>query len=121
MTTIPQLSQTMQTLLTTTTEAAATDLRYVQRPDRAKFNPQTLVQTLVYGWGANPTASLEQLAHMAARLGVDVSPQAIHRRCTMATATLLHQVLTASFTQVITADPVTIPILQRLLQCSHSR
>ena len=49
MTTIPQLSQAMQTLLTTTTEAVATDLHYVQRPDRAKFNPQTLVQTLVYG------------------------------------------------------------------------
>ena len=113
MTTIAQLSQTMQTLLTTTTEAAATDLRYVQRPDRAKFSPQTLVQTLVYGWLANPTASLEQLAHMATRLDVDVSPQAIHRRCTMATATLLHHVLKASLSQVITADPVALPILQR--------
>jgi hypothetical protein len=49
MTTIPQLSQAMQTLLTTTTETVAADLRYVQRPDRAKFVPQTLVQTLVYG------------------------------------------------------------------------
>ena len=50
---------------------------------------------------------------MAARLGVDVSPQAIHRRFTMATATLLHQVFMASLTQVITADPVAMPILQR--------
>lgn len=120
MTTIAQLSQTMQTLLTTTTEAAATDLRYVQRPDRAKFSPQTLVQTLVYGWLANPTASLEQLAHMATRLDVDVSPQAIHRRFTMATATLLHHVLKASLSQVITADPVALPILQRLLQRAYS-
>ena len=50
---------------------------------------------------------------MAARLGVDGSPQAIHRRFTMATATLLHHVLMASLTQVITADPVAIPILHR--------
>ncbi|XSG75868.1 IS4 family transposase [Herpetosiphon llansteffanensis] len=113
MTTIPQLSHAMQTLLTTTTEAVAADLHFVQRPDRAKFSPQTLVQTLVYGWLANPTASLEQLAQMAARLGIDVSPQAIHRRFTMATATLLHHVLTASLSHVIAADPVAIPILQR--------
>jgi hypothetical protein len=103
----------MQSLLTTATEAAAASLRYVQRPDRAKFTPSTLVQTLVYGWLANPAASLEQLAQMATRVGVDVSPQAIHRRCTMATATLLHQVLRESLTQVITADPVALPILQR--------
>ena len=38
---------------------------------------------------------------------------AIHRRFTMATATLLHQVFMASLTQVITADPVAMPILQR--------
>lgn len=50
---------------------------------------------------------------MAARLGVDVSPQAIHRRFTMATATLLYQVLMASLAQVMTADPVAIPVLQR--------
>ena len=49
MTTIPQLSQTMQTLLTTTTEDLAIKLGYVQRPDWAKFTPSTLVQTLVYG------------------------------------------------------------------------
>ena len=36
MTTIPQLSQAMQTLLTTT-ETIAAALAYVKRPDRAKF------------------------------------------------------------------------------------
>lgn len=113
MTTIPQLSQTMHTLLTTTTETIAADLGYVQRPDRAKFTPSTLVQTLVYGWLAQPTATIEHLAQMAGRLGVDVSPQAIDQRFTDATATLLHQVLLASVQHVIAADPVAIPILQR--------
>lgn len=110
---IPQVCHAMQTLLTTTTETAAATLHYVKRPDRAKFTPSTLVQTLVYGWLANPTASLGQLAQMADRVGVVVSPQALDRRLTMVTATLLHHVLTASLTQVITADPVAIPILQR--------
>ena len=59
---IPHVSQTMHTLLTTTTETIAATLAYVKRPDRAKFTPSTLVQTLVYGWLAHPTATVEQLA-----------------------------------------------------------
>ena len=59
---IPHLSQTMQTLLTTTTETIAAALAYVKRPDKAKFTPSTLVQTLVFGWLAQPTATVEQLA-----------------------------------------------------------
>lgn len=71
----------------------------MKRADQAKFTPATPVQTVVYGWLASPTASLGQLAQMAARLGVDVSPQAIDRRFTMETAILLHQVLMASLEQ----------------------
>jgi len=75
--TIPQLSQTMQTLLTTTTEDLAATLGYGQRPDRSKFTPSPLVQPLVYGWLGQLSASIEHLAQMAGRLGVEVSPQAI--------------------------------------------
>ena len=60
----PRNGQAMQTLLTTTTEAAAS-LQFEKRPDRAKCTPSTLVQTLVYGWLANPTATVERLAQMA--------------------------------------------------------
>jgi len=86
----------MQAVLTTTTAAIAATLQYAKRPDRAKFTPSTLVQTLVFGWLAYPDATVEQLAQIAGRLGVDVSPQAIDQRFTDATATLLQQVLTAS-------------------------
>ena len=58
---------------------------------------------------------------MADYLGVDVSPQAIDQRFTTATADLLQQVLLASVHQVIAADPVALPILQRLLQCPRPR
>ena len=113
MTMLSQISAAMHTVLTTTTEAAATTLHYAKRPDRAKFTPSTLVQTLVFGWLTTPAGSLEQLAQMASRLGVAVSAQAIDQRFTPATATLLQQVLTASLQHVISADPVAIPILQR--------
>src|SRR5688572_17840949 len=110
---LPQISATMHTLLTTTTEATATGLHYAKRPDRAKFTPSTLVQTLVFGWLATPAGTVEQLAQMASRLGVEVSPQAIDQRFTPATATLLQEVLTASIQQVVSADPIAIPLLQR--------
>ena len=93
---IPHVSQAMQTLLTTTTETIAAAMHYQRRPDKAKFTPSTLVQTLVYGWLAHPTATVEQLAQMADRVGVNVSPQAIDQRFTTATATLLRSVLGAS-------------------------
>jgi Transposase DDE domain len=113
MTTIAQISQTIQTLLTTTTERVAATLDYMKRPDRAKFTPSTLVQTLVFGWLAQPAATVEQLAQMAGRIGVDVSAQAIDQRFTERTAALLYHVLIASIQHVVAADPVTIPILQR--------
>jgi hypothetical protein len=113
MTTIAQISQTMQTLLTTTTETVAATLHYTKRPDRAKFTPSTLVQTLVFGWLAPPAATVEQLAQMAGRIGVDGSAQAPDQRFSERTSTLLYHVLIASIQHVVAAAPVRIPILQR--------
>jgi hypothetical protein len=113
MTTLPQISSQMQTLLTVTTETLAQDQSYVKRPDQAKFTPSTLVQTFVFGWWTQPDATLEQLAQMALRLGAEVSPQAIEQRFTARTATLLQAVLAASMQHVVRATPVAIPILQR--------
>ena len=113
MTMLPQISATMHTVLTTTTEATAAALKYTKRPDRAKFTPSTLVQTLVFGWMADPKATVEHLAQIAERLGVEVSPQAVDQRFTHATATLLHEVLAASIQHVVSAEAVAIPILQR--------
>ena len=96
MTTIPQVSQAMQELLTTAAEAADAKLHYTKRPDRAKFTAATLTQTLVLGFLAHPDARVEQLAQSAARVGVDVAPQAVDQRFTLATAALLQEILTSS-------------------------
>jgi hypothetical protein len=113
METVAQVSQAMQTVLTTLAEEADVDLHYTKRPDLAKFSASTLVQTLVLGWLAHPEATVEQLTQTAATVGVDVSPQAIDQRFTFATAALLRAVLLGSVQQVIASDPVAIPILQR--------
>src|SRR5215213_10689097 len=106
MSTIPQVSQAMQTVLTTAAELADAKLHYTKRPDRAKFSASTLTQTLVLGWLAHPDATVEQLAQSAARVGVDVSPQAVDQRFTLATAALLQEIVTSSLQHLIGADPV---------------
>jgi len=112
-TTIPQVSQAMQTVLTTAAETADAKLHYTKRPDRAKFSASTLVQTLVLGWLAHPDATLEQLSQSAARVGLEASPQAIDQRFTLATAKLLQEVLSASMQHLIASEAVALPILQR--------
>src|SRR5689334_11684823 len=113
MSTIPQVSQAMQQLLTTAAQDADAKLHYTKRADRAKFTAATLTQTLVLGFLAHPDATVEQLAQSAARVGVDVSPQAIDQRFTLATAALLQEMVTSSMQYLISTDPVAIPILQR--------
>jgi len=113
MTTIPQVSEAMQQVLITAAEMADAKLHYTRRADQAKFSASTLVQTLVLGWLAHPDATIEQLTQSAARVGVDVTPQAIDQRFTLATAVLLQEVLSASMQHLIASDGVAIPILQR--------
>jgi hypothetical protein len=111
--TIAHLVSTLQTTFTTLAEAADAELHYTKRPDLAKFSASTLLQTLVLGWLAHPDATVEHLAQTAARVGVEVSPQAIDQRFSFQTAALLRAVLVASVEQVVASDPVAIAVLQR--------
>src|SRR5919206_2542862 len=108
MTTIPQVSQAMQQVLTTAAEQADAKLHYTKRPDRAKFSASTLTQTLVLGFLAHPDARIEQLAHTAARVGVEVTPQAIDQRFTLDTAALLQEIVSSSMQHLIAADGVVV-------------
>jgi hypothetical protein len=121
MTTVPQLAQTLQTVFTTTADAAARATGFVQR--RSKLTGAAFVQALVFGWLANPHASIAALAQAAAVAGVAISPQGLDQRCTEAAAAFLEEVLGAAVQAVIAAEPVAIPLLQRftavvLLDCS---
>jgi hypothetical protein len=121
MTTVPQLAQTLQTVFTTTADAAARATGFVQR--RSKLTGAAFVQALVFGWLANPHASLAALAQAAAVAGVAISPQGLDQRCGEAAAAFLEEVLAAAVQAVIAAEPVAIPLLERfsavvLLDCS---
>jgi hypothetical protein len=111
MTSIPQVAKALRTVLTTTANRAARATRFVQR--RSKLSGAKFVQTLVFGWLANPAATYEELAQTAATLGVKITAQGLEQRFTEAAAQCVERVLQAAVRQVIAAAPVAIPLLQR--------
>src|ERR671938_599872 len=94
MTTVPQLAQTLQTVFTTTADVAARTTGFVQR--RSKLTGAAFVQALVFGWLANPHASIAALAQAAAVVGVAISPQGLAQRCTEVAAGFFGGVLRAA-------------------------
>lgn len=112
MTSIEKLAKPLQTLLTTTAEAAAHEHGLIQRC--RTFSGASLVQTLVLGWLAQPQASLSQLTQMAALRGVQISPQGLDQRFTASLAATLLSLIGATLQSVVAAGTtVTIPLLER--------
>lgn len=111
MTTIPQLAACLQTLLDDTADLMARRTNFVQRT--RKLGGAAFVQTLVFGYQADPTASLSQLCQTAAALGVSISTQGLAARFTPAAAHGVQRVLQSALSQVIEAEPVALPLLQR--------
>ena len=111
MNTVPQVAKSMRTVLNANSDAAGRRSGFVRR--RSKLTGAGFVQTLVFGWLKNPRASLEELTQTTAALGVRLSPQGLDQRFGPKAAATLEEVLNAAVTQVIAAQPVAIPLLQR--------
>lgn len=111
MTSIPQVVQAMQTVLTTVADQAGRETNFILR--EVKLGGSTFTQTLVFGFLADADATLEALAQTAATLGVPISPQGLDQRFTEEAAACLEQVLAAAVAQVIAAERVAVPILDR--------
>jgi len=101
----------MQTVLTQVANQAGRTTGFIQR--EVKLSGSSFCQSLVLGWLANPEASLEELSQTAALVGVKISPQGLDQRFTEVAAACLYEVLQASVGQVIGAEEVVIPLLQR--------
>jgi hypothetical protein len=111
MTSLAQVAAALQHVLTEVADGAAREVGFVRRV--RKWTGATFVQTLVLGWLGNPAASLSELTQVAAKLGVTVSAQGLTQRFGEQAATLLQRVLAAAIEQVIAAEPVAVPLLQR--------
>src|SRR5205823_13512269 len=76
MSSISQVSETMQTILTSRATALERASGFVER-STAQLDGAIFSQTTVLTWMQNPDASSSQLRHTAASLGVHVSNQAL--------------------------------------------
>src|SRR5437762_4786185 len=101
----------MRHILTTLAAATERSSGLVQR--RSKLTGPLFAQTLVFGWWAAPTATLEALVLTAETLGCDLSPQALDQRFTPAAADFLFGLLQATLQVVVAADPAPLSLLRR--------
>jgi hypothetical protein len=110
-TTVADLAATLQAVFTTEADDAAQAAGFIRR--RRLFSGATFVQTLTFGWLANPHAPLDELAELADELGCPVSAQALDQRFTPQAADCLARVLHAALLRLVAADPVAAPLLRR--------
>jgi hypothetical protein len=109
--TVPHVAQEVRHLLTTSATQAGIESGFVKR--ESKLNGATFVETLVLGWMAQPEARLEELAQMAANVGVVISAQALDQRFGPAGAECLRQVLSAGVRQQMQASEAMSSLLSR--------
>lgn len=111
MATIPQIAETMQTVLDTKAEQLGRETKFVQR--KSKMGGAEFTKTLTFGWLENSKATLEELCQTAAALGILITPQGLDQRFSASAAQCLQKVLEAAVSEIIASEPVAIPVLQR--------
>jgi hypothetical protein len=111
MASIADVAQALWKVLHTVAEEAAQTSGFVRR--RRKLTGARFVQTLVLGWLRTPVASLGELVQTAGSLGIPITEQGLAKRFTPEAAACLRTVLDAAVGEVLSADPVAIPLLER--------
>src|SRR2546429_1907497 len=112
MSSIAQVSETMQTILTSRAKALERETGFVER-STAHLDGPIFSQTTVLTWMHTPDASYSQLRHSAASLGVQVSNQAIEQRFGPASVRLLRALLDEVVGQVISSEASAPEVLAR--------
>jgi len=111
MTMIDQVATAMQAILTTTAYRLGRTTGFVQR--ESKLNGAVFTETLVFTYLANPEATLDELTHTAATMGVAISAPGLDQRFTPQAADLLQQVLAAALTRMLSSQSWDLPILSQ--------
>ncbi len=111
MTSVAEIGQAMKRVLGEVGDEVARETGFTKRA--SKLSGARFAQTTVLGWLNKPEATLDELSQTAVSLGVAISAQGLDQRFTPEAASLLKQVLDAALSQVIAADPIAIPLLQR--------
>ena len=108
---ISQVTRAMQTVLTTVADSAAVASGFLKR--KRKLTGARMVQTLVFGWLANPESTYDELAQTAGSVGISITRQGIEQRLTKPATEMLKTTLDAAAEQVLGCCPQAIPLLSR--------
>jgi hypothetical protein len=117
--TLTDLAASLQTLFTADDADAARQTGFVRRA--RKLTGPVFARLTIFGWLHNPTASLADLAELAAHLGCAVSPSALDQRFGPAAATFLQALLAQAMNAAAQAptdghadgDPAADTLLER--------
>lgn len=77
------------------------------------MNAAVFIQSLVFGWLAQPSASRVELSQTAAAAGVAISAQGLDERMNERAVVFLRQMVDETIGQVLCSDPVAVSVLQR--------
>jgi len=108
---ITQISEAMQRVLTESAEKAAKETGFIER--QVKVTGANFCQTVVFGWLQEPEATLEALCQMGKVVGLEITPQGLDQRFNEAASRCLCQVLQAAVGEMLEAEAVAIPLLER--------
>ena len=111
-TTISQLSEILQTLLINDANQLGRTSGFIQR--QRKVTGASFAQALVFGWQANPQASLEELCQSSCASGVNISPQGLQERMNSPQAsTFMKDLLQKAVSYVVTSAGTRQDLLSR--------
>jgi Transposase DDE domain len=112
MSSILQVSETMQRILRTRAKALERETGFVQRCS-VQLDGPIFMQTCVLTWMHTPDAGYTQLRHTAASLGVHVSNQAIEQRFSPESACLARTLLEEAVGELISSEASVPELLGR--------
>lgn len=108
---IPQVVAAIQEVLGESADRLAKATKFVKR--EVKVTGSNYSQTLVFGWLSNPDATLEELTQTGAAVGLEITPQGLDQRFTQEACAFMKGVFDNAVEQVVSAEPVAIPLLER--------
>ncbi|MBI5291628.1 MAG: IS4 family transposase [Chloroflexi bacterium] len=113
MSTLAQVSQAMQSVLTSAANAVGRTSGFTQR--LSKLSAALFAQIVTFSWWDNPDASYDELVPYAKVRGLDITAQALAERFTPAAATCLQSLLGTAVQQVIETQPSSLALLKRFV------
>src|SRR5260370_28285864 len=111
MTSIPQVAEALQRILTEEADKLAREVGFIQR-ERA-LSGADFVQTLLLGWLQEPEIAYDGLTQVLGRREVSITASGLSQRFTPEAAALLRRVLERLGAEQLQVEAVDIPLLKQ--------